>query len=233
MTTFADLMAVLVVFFVMLYSFSTLDAERYEQLAESLREVLGSTVVEETVPSIPAPTIIELEGRSPEPETVEPPDPETAIEGQHEIRDALEQELREELDQGLVEIADHDDGILLRFEERAAFELGQKELDQAFIPVLRRVAEVLARTPGRIEVSGHTDDLPIRSNRFRSNWDLSTARAVSVLHVFETVGVQSARMHAIGHADTRPLMPNVDVESRARNRRVEVAITADPVEPAE
>ncbi|MGM0553586.1 MAG: flagellar motor protein MotB [Pseudomonadota bacterium] len=233
MTTFADLMAVLVVFFVMLYAFSTLDAERYEQLADSLREVLGSTVVEETTPSIPAPTIIDLEGRSPEPESIEPPDPETAIEGRHEIRDALQQELSEELEQGLIEIADHDDGILLRFEERAAFELGQKELDAQFVPVLHRVAEVLARTPGQIEVSGHTDDLPMRSDRFRSNWDLSSARAVSVLHVFENAGIQPARMHATGHADTRPLMPNTDAESRAKNRRVEVAIIGNPPEPAE
>ncbi len=227
MTTFADLMAVLVVFFVMLYSFSTIDAEKYEQLAESLREVLGSTEVEEEAPAIPEPTVIDLEGRSPEPRTIEEPEPEPEYREHDEIAEALREALRDELEEGLIDMADEDDGILLRFEEQAAFELGEKDLNLDFVPVLERVAQVLAETPGQIVIAGHTDDLPIRSERFRSNWDLSTARAVSVVHVMEDTGVEPARMRATGHADTRPLRPNVDAESRARNRRVDVLLMED------
>lgn len=230
MTTFADLMAVLVVFFVMLFAFSTLDAERYQQLADSLREVLGSTVVEETSPDIPEPTIMDLEGRAPEPRPIEKreePQRDPAFGTRDEASRALRTELAPELENGLVEIEDRDEGVLLRFEERAAFELGEKELEPDFIPVLRRVGEVLTETPGMIDVSGHTDDLPIRSERFRSNWDLSAARAVSVLHVFEDIGVPAGRMRAIGRADTRPLVPNQDAASRAGNRRVEVYLAFD------
>ena len=227
MTTFADLMAVLVVFFVMLYAFSTIDAEKYEQMADSLREVLGSTEVQEEVPAIPEPTVIDLEGRSPEPRTVEEPEPEPEYREQDEITEALREALQDELEQGLIDMAEDDAGILLRFEEQAAFEIGEKDLNVDFVPVLERVAEVLAETPGQIVIAGHTDDLPIRSERFRSNWDLSTARAVSVVHVMEDTGVEPARMRATGHADTRPLRPNVDAESRARNRRVDVLLMDD------
>ena len=109
-----------------------------------------------------------------------------------------------------------------------AFELGEKALEPDFIPALRRVGEVLTETPGMIDVSGQTDDLPICSEHFRSNWDLSAARAVSVLHVFEDIGVE--RMRAIGRADTRPVAPNRNAESRAGNRRVEVYLAFDGTE---
>ncbi|MCG5528651.1 MULTISPECIES: flagellar motor protein MotB [Halorhodospira] len=224
MTTFADLMAVLVVFFVMLYSMSVIDNERYQQLAESLRQVLGPSVVQEDTPQA-APTVVDLEGPAPTPEQ-EPDDDLQPVDPAHEktaeILEALQDALAEELAAGEVEMGEGEDGVLLRFPERAAFALGSKEISDPFVPVLERVAGVLSDTPGLIRVTGHTDDIPIRSDRFRSNFELSTARAISVVHVFKDAGITPERLIAQGHGETRPLEPNDTPEQRARNRRVDV-----------
>ena len=242
MTTFADLMAVLVVFFVMLYSFSTLDAEKYARLAESLRNVLSTTPPEDEAAMDPLdPAILDLLGRSPEPEIhdepedrpepePEPevsPDDEPRYTDHDEIMAALMGALQDEIEQGLIEMAEGETGILMRFREQAAFESGRKEIHPDFTETMHRVAEVLAETPGRIRVAGHSDDVPIRSARHRSNWDLSASRAVSVVHAFESAGVSSDRLIAQGHAHTQPLLPNVSAENRARNRRVDVMLTTD------
>ncbi|ABM61131.1 OmpA family protein [Halorhodospira halophila] len=224
MTTFADLMAVLVVFFVMLYTMSTIDNERYQKLAESLRQVLGPSVVQEDTPQA-APTVVDLEGPAPTPEQevhddLPPADPEHTDTA--EILEALQEALAEELAAGDVELGEGEDGVLLRFPEQAAFALGSKEISEPFVPVLDRVAGVLADTPGLIRVSGHTDDIPIRSDRFRSNFELSTARAISVVHILKDAGITPERLIAQGHGETRPLAPNETPEQRARNRRVDV-----------
>ncbi|MBK1734767.1 flagellar motor protein MotB [Halorhodospira abdelmalekii] len=226
MTTFADLMAVLVVFFVMLYSMSVIEEYRFQQMAEALREVLGPAVIGDTQRQ-PSPTLVDLDG-----EPFDPLERPRVIDRDvdefrqlDEIRETLREALAEEIEQGVIELGEQDDGVLLRFEERAAFELARKEIDEGFIPVLRRIGVVLQETPGLVRVAGHSDDLPIRTERFRSNFDLSTARAVSVVHVLEEAGVPSSRLIAQGHADTRPLVPNTSAENRARNRRVEIILT--------
>ena len=93
------------------------------------------------------------------------------------------------------------------------------------IPIIERVVKVLAHCTGDVLVSGHTDDRPIASSRYRSNWDLSAARAVSVVHeLVMTRQVPAERVIAAGRAETNPLVPNDTPEHRARNRRVEIAI---------
>ncbi|WP_274522493.1 flagellar motor protein MotB [Halorhodospira halochloris] len=233
MTTFADLMAVLVVFFVMLYSMSTIDNLRYQQMADSLREVLGPSAVGDDTPR-PAPSVVDLDGdfasiERPQINDIDQPE-YTQLD---EIRDALREALADDIEDGVIQLGEDDEGVLLRFEDHAAFELGRKELQDDFLPVLERIAGVLAETPGIIRVAGHTDDLPIQTDRFRSNFELSSARAVSVVHVFQESGLPSRRMVAQGHADTRPLVPNTSDENRAKNRRVEVVLTEAPEDTSE
>ncbi|MFO8155194.1 MAG: flagellar motor protein MotB [Pseudomonadota bacterium] len=237
MTTFADLMAVLVVFFVMLYSFSTIDAEKYERLAESLRSVLSETPpVDEQAADPLDPAILDLEGRSPEPEIQEEPDEPPEEEKDEaekdprytehdEVVEALMGALEDEINEGLLDMAEGDSGVLLRFREQAAFEVGGQEINPGFMDTMRKVATVLSESPGRIRVAGHTDNVPITSDLHRSNWDLSAGRAVSVVHVFEEFGVSSDRLIAQGHAHTQPLVPNTSPENRRRNRRVDVMLT--------
>jgi chemotaxis protein MotB len=218
-------MAVLVVFFVMLYSMSTIDNQRYEQMARSLREVLGPATVGDTRPR-PSPSVVDFLGDPvakdfPRINNVNPPE-YTQLD---EIRDVLREALAEEIEEGVVDLGKDDEGVLLSFEDHAAFELGSEKMQDEFIPILERIADVLAETPGIIRVAGHTDDLPIQTDRFRSNFELSAARAVSVVHVLKESGVPARRLIAQGHADTQPLVPNTSEENRAKNRRVEILLT--------
>jgi len=97
-------------------------------------------------------------------------------------------------------------------------------MDEMF-PIIEKIEEVLGGCNGQIVVSGYTDDLPVTSNRFRSNWDLSAARAVSVVHqlIFNNK-IDPNRVSATGRAETNPLVPNDSIANRAKNRRVEISI---------
>ena len=98
---------------------------------------------------------------------------------------------------------------------------------RALAVALRRAIEALPEdAPWVLRIDGHTDDLPVVRGRFRNNWELSAARAAAVAEFLAAEGIPRARMLVAGRADTRPLVPNRDAESRARNRRIEIVLTA-------
>ncbi|HYH23475.1 MAG TPA: OmpA family protein [Azospirillum sp.] len=107
------------------------------------------------------------------------------------------------------------------------FAAGQAELSPDGRAVLAHLVPVLAAAPGDIVVEGHTDSTPIASGRFPSNWELSAARAAAVVRALSELGLPPARLSAAGYADTRPLTPERDAASRARNRRVAITIQAE------
>lgn len=231
MITFADLMALLVVFFVMLYSMSVIDAEKFEVAAASVREAFGPMVLDAQTPTPPvlreaddaetqvdplSEPIIDLRQQT---DTARP----RISEAQTRTYEALSAEIEDEDD---ITVLEGDDQILIRFQERAAFGSGSAQLQDDLLPILERIGGILAETSGRIRISGHTDDIPVRGGNHESNWVLSAARATSVLHVLEQVeGIDAARLVAQGHAHTRPLVDNTNAENRARNRRVEILLT--------
>jgi type VI secretion system protein ImpK len=104
------------------------------------------------------------------------------------------------------------------------FASGSARLEAEVEPVIQRVASALDRVPGAILVTGHTDDVPIRTARFPSNWELSTERAVSVVKLMAGKLTDAARLHAEGVADSAPLAPNDSAANRARNRRVVIIL---------
>jgi len=115
--------------------------------------------------------------------------------------------------------------IIVRVKEHGSFPSGSDMLSENFKPVLRIIRDVLTETDGQITVEGHTDDVPISTTRFRSNWALSSARAVSVAHgLFGDGAIDQERFTVAGYADTKPLVSNSTGAGRARNRRVEVVI---------
>ncbi|ATJ83855.1 OmpA family protein [Halomonas beimenensis] len=126
-----------------------------------------------------------------------------------------------------VEVSRVPEGMRLRVEDRLLFPSGQAELTEAGRAlVAERLREVVARHVGEVAVQGHTDDRPIRTPRFPSNWALSSARAIAIVEALIEAGVEPGRLRAVGLADTRPLAANDTPEGRARNRRVEVVIQA-------
>jgi chemotaxis protein MotB len=113
----------------------------------------------------------------------------------------------------------------VRIREKGSFPSGSAVLNPGFFDVLDRISAALGRAPGQLVVAGHTDDVPISTARYRSNWELSSARAVTVVHaLLDNEDIDPARVLVEGHADSNPLAPNDTAENRAKNRRVELIL---------
>ena len=143
----------------------------------------------------------------------------------------LRRALGVEVDAGIVELVPEDYGVKLRIRDEDAFPSGSARLQSAFVPVLDKLARVLDDRSGKIIVSGHTDNVPIRTSTYPSNWVLSSARAASVVHhLAEARLADPARVEIRAYAQTRPLVPNDSSASRATNRRVEIDIGVEGID---
>ncbi|WP_228704331.1 flagellar motor protein MotB [Marinobacter daqiaonensis] len=236
--TFADLATLLLTFFILLLSFAEMDVEKYRAMAQSMAVAFGSAnVMAEDIGGSPL-TLIESDTvSSPEPmdtprEVAEfiddrgaAPELTRVPEGVVELTSRLIGELEEEVADESLSISYDEEQVVIRFSERATFNSGEAQIKADMLPIIDRVVDVVAQCLGDVIVAGYTDDVPIVSSRFRSNWDLSAARAVSVVHeLVLNRQIPPERVIAAGRAETRPLAPNTSAENRAINRRVEIAI---------
>lgn len=138
----------------------------------------------------------------------------------------LSELIGDEIAQGLISVETRDANILIRIKERALFFPVKAEIHDGFLQVIDRISASIATIPGRILVAGHTDNIPVASARFRSNWELSATRAVAVVHEMLRNGdIDPKRIVVEGRADTVPLAPNDSAEGRAVNRRVEIVVS--------
>jgi chemotaxis protein MotB len=249
LATFADLMSLLMCFFVLLLSFAEIDAIRFKKMAESLKDAFGvqrevpateivkgvSVIKQEWSPSISEPSVISevrQQTSDEEKEHLELNDQQVKEEARQLLEAELQQQVAElqdalesEIEQGLVTVEKEQAKVIIRIQEKGSFPSGSALLDPAFEEVVDRISGVLAAKPGQVVVAGHTDNVPIRSGRFRSNWELSAARAVTVLHaLLRNPELAPERVLVEGHADTRPLVPNDTAANRAMNRRVELVM---------
>lgn len=276
MATFADMMALLMCFFVLLLSFAEMDVLKYKQVAGALKLAFGvQRIVKAT--EIPKGTSVIAKQYSPgKPTEVTPleimrekttDDTKTNLDytdsqskndgglGEAEAQkiaekmaqreaqaeaEELQDELADAISEGLLEIEAFNDRVLIRIRERGSFGSGRAELKPEFMPILKLIADVLNQRDGHFVISGHTDDIPIETRRFRSNWDLSAARAASVVHFFIQQGdVDPERMEIRALSDNEPIVPNDSWENRAKNRRVEISVlhgnrqAIDSVSPAD
>jgi|SRR5690606_25096766 chemotaxis protein MotB len=223
--TFADLMSLLMCFFVLLLSFSEIDAQKFRQIAGELSQAFGvqRDVPVEDVPTGSSIAFSELLAESGSAmAALERTDAERLTEA---TAAALRESLAHELRQGQIQLDEGPRRLVLRVQEQGSFPSGSASVTPAFEDLLRRMAGVLARVPGVLTIEGHTDDVPIRNERFESNWDLSAARAAAVANtLLRHAEIDPARLQVQGHAETRPRESNDSPEQRARNRRVEIII---------
>ncbi|MES9981480.1 MAG: OmpA family protein, partial [Candidatus Thiodiazotropha sp. 6PLUC5] len=113
----------------------------------------------------------------------------------------------------------------IRIQEKGSFPSGRANLNPDFFEVITKITDVISTTPGKIVGAGHTDNIPISTRRFRSNWELSSARAVTVVHaMLSNASIEEDRFLIQGYADSHPLVDNDTAENRAQNRRVELVI---------
>lgn len=210
-----------------------------EQLPFTLSQpVLARPVLTQSV--LPQP-VLTANGVLPKPEgdfvlvvTDSPPSnvqeiDQRAIKASQALRQALDERLEEApylADLEGVEVSRVAEGIKLRVEDRLLFPTAAAELTEDGETLVQGLVEVIQRHDGEVAVEGHTDSRSIQTDEFPSNWVLSSARAIAIVHALERAGVDSQRMRAVGLADTRPLASNDTGEGRAQNRRVEVIIHA-------
>ncbi len=243
LATFADLMSLLMCFFVLLLSFSVMDAEKYKQVAGSMKMAFGvqdqikaeeipkgtSIIAQEYSPGRPDPTpikIIQQQTIDTVKENIETIDPVT--ETVAEVVEMMIEQLEEEIKEGLLELEVDEHNVMVRINEEGSFPSGSAQLNSTFIPVLDKLAKLLNKAPGTIVVAGHTDDIPISTYRYPSNWVLSADRAAHVVHYLTSHGVKDHRRLQIrAFADARPLAPNNTRENRAKNRRIEININTE------
>ena len=128
------------------------------------------------------------------------------------------------IEQGKVRIIETSRGVTIEINDSILFAPGQADLQSASSKAMRAIGQVLAPTDFPITIEGHTDNVPVSTPQFPSNWELSAVRATTVLRLFSDAGVAAERLTAIGYADTRPVEPNLLAEGRARNRRVSILI---------
>ncbi len=141
------------------------------------------------------------------------------------LEETIKKALEREIDQGALEVENLGQEIVIRIREKGAFPAGSAFLQPKFRPLVRQIADLVKEVPGVVRVSGHTDNQALDSELYRSNWDLSSQRAVSVAQEMEKVrGFDHNRLRVRGMADTEPLNNNETPSMRSRNRRVEIGI---------
>lgn len=139
---------------------------------------------------------------------------------------ALEEKLAKEISEGQIRLKRLHDRLVINIDDRISFDSGSSDLKKEILPALDKINEILARFPeNRIVVEGHTDNVPIRTVRFRDNWQLSTERALSVLaHLLRNKKLNASRFAAAGYGEFNPIVPNDTAENRALNRRVDIVV---------
>ncbi|MBL6929534.1 MAG: OmpA family protein [Rhodospirillales bacterium] len=216
MVTYADLMALLLCLFVLLLSFSDVDSDSFRKNAGPINQAFGIIKTSPDTPSPQKATALIPNIR---------PTPQEEVRDVDQILDLLENALAPEIAARIINLEVNDNFVVIRFPGRVAFPSGTAQMADDFMPTLKKISSVLAQTEGDILIAGHTDSTPISTAQFRSNWDLSTARAVSVVHQVLSDGlVDRSRLTAQGFADTRSLAPNDTAENRSQNRRVEISV---------
>jgi chemotaxis protein MotB len=250
LVSYADFITLLFAFFVVMYAISSVNEGKYRVLSETLSAVFtvqprsdDPIQVGETprdvlaLPDGPlAANQVNLDpGGEAQGETDPGIDPGSDT-GTHSsdrfredgaatrISDEVTISLQDYIDQGLVSISQTGDRLEIEMKDRMLFSSGTARLSRDALSALRALSDSLKRIPSHLQVEGHTDNVPIATAAFPSNWELSAARAASVVHFFARSGVEPWRMSAVGLGEHRPIAENADDKGRAANRRVTIVV---------
>ncbi len=215
--TFADLMALLLSFFILLFAISQLDLQKFREIARSMSRALGGNPV----------IIIQGPGETAQGSGQAAADrkEQARLQRTFQYGQDLRGALTIEISQEMLDVEIAGQLIIIHILQHGTFVQGSSTLDKNFLPTAKKIRDALVDIPGDVTIAGHTDDLPISGGRWRSNWELSGARAFSVMHELLKGGVlEDSRFVLKGLAATNPRLPNTSEYNRARNRRVEIII---------
>lgn len=251
LATFADLMSLLMCFFVLLLSFASMDANKFKKMSESMMNAFGvqrdipvdavpmgtSIIAQHFSPAMTEPTVldevkqstnqkdIQLDIDTEDMETMKQKVMGEKLKEIEEQADEIRESLEHEIAKGLVTVETESLRIIIRINEKGSFPSGSAVLKAGFEPVMEKITQSVNQSVGKVVVAGHTDDIPISTDWYRSNWELSAARSVTVAHfMLNNKKTDANRVVIQGFADTKPLVTNDSAKNRAINRRVEIII---------
>lgn len=236
--TYADMITLLVAFFIMLYAMSIVNQTKFQQLALSVRSGFGSSMTQ-GAPTIFAkggglsgtPSITDSGQKNsdsiPASLPISPRDLAAHRDSQRldKAYEVMHTYIQKNHLDSVMHVVRSERGVVVTvMTDKMLFARGEADLRPKELGLLNNIAAVADTVPNQVRVEGHTDNLPIHTLRYPSNWELSTTRATSVLRYFEAHGVASNRLEAAGYAEQHPVAPNDTEANRGRNRRVDVVI---------
>jgi chemotaxis protein MotB len=234
--TYADMITLLLALFIFLFSISTVSAAKLQAFTSVFADLFG---VSKTPFVLDNPTgsngALPMPGAKPAPKN----EPESEEDAQQrrallELRRRLEASFPDLISTGKLVILEKQGGLILRISEAALFDLGSAAITPQAVPVLETIAGFLSEVTNDVRVEGHTDDLPIKGGRYSTNWELSGARAVSVvLYFIQEGGIAPQRLSLAGYGEYRPIEPNMPARGNPVNRRVEIMVIERRAVPAE
>jgi chemotaxis protein MotB len=232
LVSYADFITLLFAFFVVMFASSQTDKARAKQVSEAVEKALDdghSINVPAAVARVLGGTVDDkgqgnamMKGPGGTEPSTKPP--EKVVELLPSL-ERLNKELEKEIQEGKLEVRLEPRGLVISLKQSAFFPSGTDAINQSNLPALQKVAELIATLPNSIQLEGHTDSIPIHNAHFKSNWELSCARAIAVLETLcGTFQLSRERFSVVGRADTMPIDTNETPEGRARNRRVDIVI---------
>ncbi|UCD77833.1 MAG: flagellar motor protein MotB [Desulfobacterales bacterium] len=223
LTTFNDLVTLLMVFFVLLFTMGSMDKNLMKEFQNALQSGLGILAAGSKV-SVAV-------NESQRPVSMEGPRTQghgEATPGGVDGTDVIDDAMSEFAAEPGINVKYSDQAARISFEDALLFNFGKADINLNGLVFLDKMAALIHKIPCMVRVEGHTDNVPIHTHRFPSNWDLSTARAVSVVKYFVDVGkINPQRLSAVGYGESRPIVPNDSAANRARNRRVEIVLVTE------
>jgi chemotaxis protein MotB len=234
LVSYADFITLLFAFFVVMFASSQTDKSRAKQVSQAVEKALadGKTIgVPPAVAKVLGGTVddrgqgnAQMRGPGGAQKAAKEAPAETVIELTPSLR-RLTSELDQEIKAGKVEVNLEPRGLVVSLKQTAFFPSGTDAIDASTYPILEKVAAALNAVSNPLRIEGHTDSVPIHTARFRSNWELSAARSISMMEIMATrFQVDRQRVAIVGFADTAPQTSNDTPEGRARNRRVDIVI---------
>ncbi|MGB8955040.1 MAG: OmpA family protein, partial [Tumebacillaceae bacterium] len=238
--TYSDLITLLMIFFVIMYAMSSIDQTKFDSLSVSLNkslsaenkiqmEQMGTSGITSRRPVADSKIEADPSKKNVQQGLTDQQKSEAQAQAEEQqrlddLKKKIEKDIAENNLAGKVSVLDTDKGVQIILNDAALFESGSATLKEQALHVLGGMAPFLVIVPNKVTVEGHTDNVPISSGKFPSNWELSATRAINVVHFFESAGLPHDRLRAAGYADTQPLGPNDTDANRAANRRVNLIV---------
>jgi chemotaxis protein MotB len=229
--SYADFITLLFAFFVVMFASSQTDKAKAQQMSDSITGALGKDKISSAIAVILGGAAgLKEKGNAQRkgPGGVVRAEPPSKPAGLLPSLKILQTQLKQEIDSGMLQVSMEARGLVVSLRQAAFFPPGQDTIDDGTYPTIQKLAEVILAVPNKVRLEGHTDAVPIHNARYRSNWELSSARGVTMLELLTSrYHVPELRLSVGGYAETIPIASNATPEGRAQNRRVDIVILND------